>query len=64
MKEKHPKEMKIFYDLAKQRINKHQELIVRSLEKDNEAFKIFKSSQKLDEVESKAPVQLVVKRLK
>ena len=56
--------MKPFFDLANQRISKHQDLIIRSLEKDKEAFQIFKATQKQEIVETESPVQHVVKRLK
>eukprot|EP00345_Euplotes_harpa_P008198 CAMPEP_0168355470 /NCGR_PEP_ID=MMETSP0213-20121227/24570_1 /TAXON_ID=151035 /ORGANISM="Euplotes harpa, Strain FSP1.4" /LENGTH=487 /DNA_ID=CAMNT_0008367687 /DNA_START=1477 /DNA_END=2940 /DNA_ORIENTATION=+ len=62
--ERYPKEMRSFKDLAMKRRHNHQELIIRSLQKDSDAYKIFKTSQKQDDVDVKAPVQYIVKRLR
>jgi hypothetical protein len=62
--EKMPKEMESFVTLAKQRIRHHQDLIIRSLQKDRDAFKILQTTQRAEEVDPKAPSQFVVKLLR
>jgi CRP-like cAMP-binding protein len=62
--EKGPDEMKTFIRLAKIRKTHHQKLIIRSLQKDKEAFKLLQASQKLDEIDRKSPIQFIVKNLR
>jgi len=61
---KMPKEMKSFIKLAKEREKYHRSLVVRSLQKDKEAYKLFKLTQKLEEIDPNSPAQFVVKLLR
>lgn len=64
MIEKHKKEMKKFIQLAKERKEYHQDLILRSLEKDREAFKQLQKTQHDDHIDANSPAQYVVKNLR
>lgn len=56
--------MKSFLELASKRKTYHQELILRSLEKDREAYKQLQRTQHTEDIDSKSPVQFIVKNLR
>jgi hypothetical protein len=62
--EKMPAEMKDFIKLAKSREKYHKLLIIRSLTKDKEAYKLFKASQKIEEINPYSPAQFIVRMLR
>lgn len=62
--DKNPKEMKGFIRLASERRWHHQKLILRSLRRDREAYKLLQKSQKSTEIDPFSPVQFIVKNLR
>ena len=61
---KNAKEMKSFVQIAMKRKEYHQDMIIRSLRKDRDAFKTLKKTQRADEIDPNSPVQFMVKNLR